>query len=240
MKSLEAYLLSPFIGRRPELVRLSKSKRLKFHDVRSPSASHVPATELTIAVESLPAVVATADEAEPQQQAAAALESSFTVEAAPVTPATGAIGGSAQHKPAIKVGLLYTVKKRSAPGYPGWHSVRMPCVRVIEDKGDGEFVVAQTKKTAVLKAGTKRIVCADDLVELEEPRTGEDELAGRGVARSCNSDDYKLRRVVAKAHQKQTAAENRAKRETAMRKTWEKGDWVIIYIYRGIISSFFI
>ena len=50
MKSLKAYLLSPFIGRRPELVRLSKSKRLKFHDVRSPSASHVPATELTIAV----------------------------------------------------------------------------------------------------------------------------------------------------------------------------------------------
>ena len=73
-KSLEAYLLSPFIGRRLELVQLSKSKRLKIHDVRSPSASHVPAMELTIAVESLPAVVATADEAEPQQQAAAALE----------------------------------------------------------------------------------------------------------------------------------------------------------------------
>ena len=172
MASLEAYLLSPILAKRPKVVRISRAKP----KVDSPSdVSLVPEEEpIRATIDSEPAtseqlsadvVEADADDEDDDDETPPVAAETVTAWMTPEEyeaslPAVNDAVEEVADEPEYAVGDLVVVNNSSAVAAPGRYSEAIPSARVVGYLGKGIYEVAATYSTVEAGAGRKRRVNA--------------------------------------------------------------------------------
>ena len=214
--SLEAYLLSPLMGPKPQLVRRprprAESDGLSARKSVCPavtaierigSVMRVPPVELAPAGETVPA-----EELAPAAAVLCAAAASDDSAIAVPHVAVAEIAG-------FQVGDLVKVKGVSAPGNRGYRCIGMPSAHVVEVMGGGIYLVSQAGTTPELPFGSRRRVHAYQLSRLDEMKTVGDAVNERSGNKSVSRVCHK--RMLVEAQEATRVAEKKAAR--AERKT---------------------